>query len=176
MYARCHSPQSCPAPSGQSPAPTNNALGSWPDVRDYTATYQTAYSNLGNGQPAKLFSSYDQQTVNTHFQWMQQNGCDTAALQRFNPTGGEGPTRDAMAAKVRQAAEQHGRKFYIMYDATGWTNMQSEMKADVPAGWSVTIYAEDNFTGQSWTRTADTPNFVALSPNANDHLTSCRIQ
>ncbi|WP_241998135.1 MULTISPECIES: hypothetical protein [Kribbella] len=46
----------------------------------------------------------------------------------------------------------------------------------VPAGWSVTIYADDNFTGQSWTRTADTPNFVALSPNANDHLTSCSIQ
>ena len=103
---------------------------SWPDVRDYSSTYQTAYSNLGNGQPARLFSSYDQQTVNTHFQWMQQNGCDTAALQRFNPTGGEGPTRDAMAAKVRQAAEQYDRKFYIMYDATGWTNMQSELKAD----------------------------------------------
>ena len=68
--------------------------------------------------------------MNTHFQWMQQNGCDTAALQRFNPTGGEGPTRDAMAVKVRQAAEQYGRKFYIMYDATAWTIMQSEMKAD----------------------------------------------
>lgn len=115
---------------GPAPSPTNNALGSWPDVRDYTATYQTAYANLGNGQPAKLFSSYDQQTVNTHFQWMQQNGCDTAALQRFNPTGGEGPTRDAMAVKVRQAAEQYGRKFYIMYDATAWQNMQSEMKTD----------------------------------------------
>ncbi|GAA1522386.1 glycoside hydrolase family 71/99-like protein [Kribbella lupini] len=115
---------------GQPPSPTNNALGSWPDVRDYTATYQTAYANLGNGRPAKLFSSYDQQTVNTHFQWMQQNGCDTAALQRFNPFGGEGPTRDAMAAKVRQAAEQYGRKFYIMYDATAWQNMQSEMKQD----------------------------------------------
>jgi hypothetical protein len=46
----------------------------------------------------------------------------------------------------------------------------------IPAGWSVTIFAEDNFTGQSWTRTADTQNFVALSPNANDQLTSCRIQ
>ncbi|MEV0798433.1 hypothetical protein AB0I34_12125 [Kribbella sp. NPDC050281] len=67
---------------------------------------------------------------------MQQNGCDTAALQRFNPTGGEGPTRDAMAVKVRQAAEQYGRKFYIMYDATGWTNMQSEMKADWTAKMS----------------------------------------
>jgi uncharacterized protein YbdZ (MbtH family) len=46
----------------------------------------------------------------------------------------------------------------------------------VPAGWSVTIYADDNFTGQSWTRTADTQNFTTLSPNANDQLTSCRIQ
>ena len=61
---------------------------------------------------------------------MQQNGCDTAALQRFNPNGGEGPTRDAMAQKVRTAAEATGRKFYIMYDVTGWTNMQSEIKTD----------------------------------------------
>jgi hypothetical protein len=45
----------------------------------------------------------------------------------------------------------------------------------VPSGWTVTIYAGDNFGGQSWTRTADTPNFIALSPNANDQLTSCRI-
>ncbi|TCC08125.1 hypothetical protein [Kribbella soli] len=47
-----------------------------------------AHRNLScpNGQAARLFSSYDQQTVNTHFQWMQQNGCDTVALQRFNPT------------------------------------------------------------------------------------------
>jgi chitodextrinase len=112
------------------PSPTNNAIKAWPDMREYTAVYQTAYSNLNNGQPATLFSSYDQSTVNTHFLWMQQNGCDTAALQRFNPNSSEGPTRDAMAAKVRAAAEAHGRKFYIMYDATGWTNMQSEMKAD----------------------------------------------
>ncbi|MER8073284.1 discoidin domain-containing protein [Streptomyces sp. NPDC094034] len=115
---------------GQSPSPTNTAIVSWPDVRDYTSTYRTAYPALGSGQPASLFSSYDQQTVDTHFSWMQQYGMDTAALQRFNPNGGEGATRDAMAAKVRSAAERYGRKFYIMYDATGWTNMQPEMKAD----------------------------------------------
>src|ERR1700748_1337580 len=51
---------------GQPPAPNNTAIVSWPDVREYTSTYQTAYSNLGNGQPARLFSSYTQQTVNTH--------------------------------------------------------------------------------------------------------------
>ncbi|WP_046505774.1 glycoside hydrolase family 71/99-like protein, partial [Streptomyces odonnellii] len=115
---------------GQSPSPTNTAIVSWPDVRDYTHTYRTAYPALGSGQPATLFSSYDQQTVDTHFSWMQQYGMDTAALQRFNPNGGEGATRDAMAAKVRSAAEKYGRKFYIMYDATAWTNMQPEMKAD----------------------------------------------
>jgi hypothetical protein len=115
---------------GQSPSVGNNAIKTWPDMRDFPNTYQTAWPNLGNGQPATLFSSYDQATVNAHFSWLQQNGIDTAALQRFNPNGTEGPTRDAMAVKVRAAAEAYGRKFYVMYDVSGWTNMQSELKAD----------------------------------------------
>ena len=41
-------------------------------MREYTDAYPTAYANLGNGQPATLFSSYDQQTVDTHFRWMQR--------------------------------------------------------------------------------------------------------
>jgi chitodextrinase len=114
----------------QTPSPGNNVIKAWPDMREYSHTYQTAYADLGDGRPATLFSSYDQQTVDTHFLWMQQNGCDTAALQRFNPNSSEGPTRDAMAAKVRSAAETHSRAFYIMYDVTGWTAMQSEIKAD----------------------------------------------
>jgi hypothetical protein len=115
---------------GQAPSATNNGIKSWPDVRDYTTTFQTNWPNLNNGQPAKLFSSFTDQTVNTHFQWMQQNGIDAAALQRFNPNGQEGPVRDAITAKVKTAAETYGRKFYIMYDVSGWTNMQSELKTD----------------------------------------------
>jgi hypothetical protein len=114
----------------QPPSTTNTTIESWPDIREFDHGYTTAYPNLGNGQPAQLFSSYDTQTVNTHFQWMQTYGVDTAALQRFNPVGEEGPTRDAMAIKVRAAAEATGRKFYIMYDVTGWTNMQTEIKND----------------------------------------------
>jgi hypothetical protein len=132
----------------QAPSPSNNNIKAWPDMREYSKTYQTAYANLNNGQPATLFSSYDQQTVNTHFLWMQQNGCDTAALQRFNPNGSEGPTRDAMATKVRSAAETYGRKFYIMYDVTGWTNMQSEIKTDwtskMSAHTASPMYARQN--------------------------------
>jgi hypothetical protein len=114
----------------RAPSPSNTGIKAWPDMREYAAAYPTAYANFGNGAAATLFSSYDQSTVNTQFSWMQQNGCDTAALQRFNPNGGEGATRDAMAVKVRSAAEAYGRKFYIMYDVSGWTNMQSEIKAD----------------------------------------------
>ncbi|GAA3816237.1 discoidin domain-containing protein [Sphaerisporangium flaviroseum] len=118
------------ANAGQPPSPSNTTIVAWPDMREYQRTYQTAYANLNNGQPATLFSSYDQQTVDTHFRWMRENSIDTAALQRFNPNGGEGPTRDAMAAKVRTAAEANGRKFYIMYDVSDWSNFQPEIKAD----------------------------------------------
>ncbi len=133
---------------GQSPSPTNKGMKSWPDVRDYTTTFATSFANLGNGQQARLFSSFTDQTVNVQFQWMQQYGIDCAALQRFNPTGGEGPVRDAITAKVKTAAETYGRKFYIMYDVSGWNNMQSEIKTDwtnkMKAYTSSSAYAYQN--------------------------------
>ncbi|MEV7288164.1 xylosidase [Streptomyces sp. NPDC093252] len=134
--------------SAQPPSPSNHGITSWPDLRDYTKTYTTAYANLGNGGAPTLFSSYDQQTVDTHFLWMQQYGIDTAALQRFNPTGGEGPTRNDITDKVRSAAEKYGRKYYIMYDVTSWTAFQSEIKADwtdrMKAQTASPAYAQQN--------------------------------
>lgn len=119
------------APNAQSaPSPSNNGIRAWPDVSEYTGLYETAFANRGNGKPATLFSSYDQQTVITQFEWMQKYGCDTAALQRFNPFGSEGPIRNAITAKVRQAAEATGPKFYIMYDVSGWAAMQTQLKQD----------------------------------------------
>lgn len=130
------------------PGTNNSGIKSWPDVREYTSTYATSFANLGNGQPAKLFSSYNDQTINTQFLWMKQNGLDVAALQRFNPNGIEGPVRDAITGKVKTAAELQGRKFYIMYDISGWTNMQTEIKTDwtskMSAYTSSSAYAKQN--------------------------------
>ncbi|MFD5724939.1 MULTISPECIES: glycoside hydrolase family 71/99-like protein [unclassified Streptomyces] len=126
----------------QAPRPGAVSAKSWPDVRDYTRTYPTAMPDLNGGGKAALFSSWDQQTVDTHFRWMRENNIDTAALQRFNPFGSEGPTRDAMAQKVRGAAEANGRKFYVMYDVTNWTSMASQIKQD----WSQKMSAH---TGSS---------------------------
>ena len=132
----------------QPPSPSNNGIKAWPDMTIYSKGYETAYANFGNGAQATLFSSYDQSTVNTHFSLMQQNGCDTAALQRFDPNGSEGPTRNAITAKVNTAAQAYDRKFYIMYDASGWTNMQTEMPADWTANMaqytSSPAYAHQN--------------------------------
>lgn len=115
---------------GKIPSVSNEGMKSWPDMHDYTHQYNTGFDKLGDGGAATLFSSYDDQTVDVQFSWMQQYGIDAAALQRFNPTGGEGPIRDAITAKVKTAAEKYGIKFYIMYDVSGWTNMQSEIKTD----------------------------------------------
>ena len=116
--------------NSQAPSPSNTNLKAWPDMTAYSHGYQTSYSALGNSGPATLFSSYDQQVLNTHCLWMQQNAIDTIALQRFDPNGSEGPTRNAITAMLNTAAQSNGRKFYIMYDASGWTNMKTEMPAD----------------------------------------------
>ena len=128
---------------GATPTPvtlTNN-IHCWPDMRQFSTGYQTGFTNFGNGQPATLFSSYDQQTVNTHFRWMAENGIDTAALQRFDPysgtgfnIGGEGPTRNDMAVKVMNAAQTYGIKFYIMYDVSGWNS--NAMPAQIEYDWT----------------------------------------
>lgn len=119
-------------------------LESWPDVRQYTTTYsgdpfyqagvqQPPFTgNLGNGQPAKMFSSDDQQVSNTHCLWMQQNGIDCIALQRFGSYTTAGSVKDfhdAVDLNMMTAAQTYGRKFYIMYDCsatdpvtTDWTN------------------------------------------------------
>ncbi|MBO9635803.1 MAG: xylosidase [Chitinophagaceae bacterium] len=133
---------------GKIPSSTNNGIKSWPDVRDYTKTYATGWANLNNGSPAKIYSNYDDQTVDIHFSWMKQYNLDCAALQRFNPNGIEGGIRDAVTPKVRAAAEKYGRKFYIMYDVTAWNNMQTEVKADwtnkMKANINSPAYAKQN--------------------------------
>lgn len=105
----------------------------WPDCSEYSTTYQTPFSAYPNGQPAKMFSSYDQSTVNKHFEWMQTYGIDCAALQRFACEIAPGSSiknfRDGIATRVKNAAQQYGRKFYVMYDVSGWGDLNA-LKTD----------------------------------------------
>ncbi|WNG25021.1 carbohydrate-binding protein [Cystobacter fuscus] len=126
--------------SKNSSAPTPNSnvnFEIYPDLREYTRLYPTNLGNLANGQPARLFSSYDPETVNKHFEWMRTYNIDGAALQRFGADENDAPNgwktnRDSVAVKVKNAAESYGRKFYVMYDITGMspTNWVAAVKRD----------------------------------------------
>jgi len=113
------------ARGGQAPNTGGNVtFDLYPDVSEYENLYETELPPLVNGQPAKLFSSYDDQTVDKHFEWMRDYHIDNAALQRFGASASDEPNawrenRDGVAAKVKSAAEKHGRKFYVMYDTSG---------------------------------------------------------
>lgn len=66
---------------GEEPSPGHITFELYPDVREYPKLYQTQLGNLGNGQSAQLFSSWDESTIDLHFKWMQQYNINTAALQ-----------------------------------------------------------------------------------------------
>lgn len=136
------------------PAPGNQTFELYPDISVYPASglYQTGYANLGNGKPAKLFSSYSTAVVDQHFAWMQQHGIDGAALQRFGSdivAIGQPrlQQRNDIQSKARDAAEKHGRGFYIEYDLSGLTD--DNLVATVQNDWTNTITGTLKLTGSS---------------------------
>ncbi|MFB9278811.1 carbohydrate-binding protein [Cohnella cellulosilytica] len=141
--------------SKNSSAPTANAnvnFELYPDIREYSKLYQTNLANFGNGTQAKLFSSYDQETVNKHFEWMQTYNIDGAALQRFGADESDVPNnwktnRDSVAVKVKNAAETYNRKFYVMYDITGMnaSNWVNAVKHD----WTTNVVGNMHLTNSS---------------------------
>jgi hypothetical protein len=129
-------------PDRNTPSPSDNGVKSWPDVSELTKTYATGFANLGNGGAAKLYSNWDASTVDTQIKWMADTGIDTVALQRFGDFRNTGEARNVVAAHVRDAAQAHGRKFYIMYDISGWNTFDTDLKSD----WTDHIVGELHLT------------------------------
>ncbi|KAH7908785.1 hypothetical protein BJ138DRAFT_1174013 [Hygrophoropsis aurantiaca] len=100
----------------------------WPDLSEYSPSelYPAPGLKYANGDPVFLFSSRHPKTVRRHFNWMARHGVDGAFLQRFAgqcdvERGNEGilRIRDEVGDRVKEAAEQEGRVFAIMYDVSG---------------------------------------------------------
>ncbi len=134
-------------------------LEAWPDVREYLYTYtgtpfkqngitEPGYTgNLGNGTPAKMFSSWSSQTIAKHMQWMQQYGIDCVALQRFGSyltAGAKKNQFDQIVAKARNSAEVYGRKFYIMYDCSSNTPCEADWTSSMQQHTASSAYARQN--------------------------------
>lgn len=101
--------------------PGSASIDMWPDVAEYEKTYPTSFT-MADGTAARVFSSEDSTTVDTHFRWMQQYGLDGVFMQRFvteikNPSGKK--HFDKVLAHAMTAANKHQRAIAVMYDLSG---------------------------------------------------------
>jgi len=110
-----------PGTGNKQPAAGNITFEIYPELSEYSPAclYQTGLGQLGDGLPARLFSSAKSDVIDLHFSWMEQYGIDGVALQRFL---GETKNyryreqRDSVAVNVMRSSEKFGRIFYLMYD------------------------------------------------------------
>lgn len=124
------------------PAPGHLSFEMYPDISEYDpgSLFQTGFANLGDGEPAKLFSSFKTDVIDKHFEWMQTYGIDGVALQRFLDETRDGvfkTGRDSIAVRMKRAAQKYQKLFYIMYDMSAndttyfkndWTHMVNDLK------------------------------------------------
>lgn len=124
------------------PAPGHLSFEMYPDISEYEtgSLFQTGFANLGDGQPAKLFSSFKTDVMNKHFEWMQTYGIDGVALQRFLGETKDGvfrTGRDSIAVRMKRAALNYQKLYYIMYDLSAddttyfkkdWTHLVNDLK------------------------------------------------
>ena len=93
----------------------------WPEVSEYEKTYPTPFK-FKDGTPARLFSPWDQSTVNLHFRWMQEYGIDGVFMQRFYNVTRTPESRAVgrvILGHALQASQKYGRAIAVMYDLSG---------------------------------------------------------
>ena len=108
----------------------------WPDVSEYEKTYPTPFHNR-DGTPARVFSSWDESTVELHFRWMRDYGIDGVFMQRFfDVTRTERSRRDGrgILGRALKASQHSGRALAVMYDLSG-LHAKGEDCASVMQDW-----------------------------------------
>ena len=101
----------------------------WPDVSDYKLTYATPFVNA-DGSVARVFSSNDPSTVDTHFRWMKEYGLDGVFMQRFvgEIKGAKGLKHfNNVLNSAMIAANKYDRAICVMYDLSGMSPGDEEI-------------------------------------------------
>ena len=107
------------------PQHNNTTVDMWPYLADYPQSDLLATNmTYADGNPAKLFSSYNYSTVDEHFKWMQENEVDGVFQQRFLVNFTTTDTRvhrhfEKVIQNVQTASSKYNRVYSIMYDLSG---------------------------------------------------------
>lgn len=101
--------------------PGSCTIDLWPEVSEYEKTYETEF-RFADGTPARIFSSYDESTVDMHFRWMKEYGLDGVFMQRFisEIRGKSGLAHfNKVLDSAMKAAGKYERAICVMYDLSG---------------------------------------------------------
>ena len=155
-----------------SPAPGMVDIELYPEVSEYHPDdlFENNFADLGDGTPAAFFSSYPESVTQLHFSWMEKNGIDGVALQRFITQADEPiltANRDSNAVRVARAAETHGRVFYMMYDITEFS---SDLFVTVKEDWEERMIGNLDITSYSQYLHQDGKPVVCIWGIGFDHI------
>ncbi len=101
--------------------PGSASVDMWPEVSEYALSYPTLFT-MSDGSVAKVFSSEDYSTVDTHFRWMKEYGLDGVFMQRFvtEIKSKSGKKHfDKVLDHAMTAAYKYERAIAVMYDLSG---------------------------------------------------------
>jgi hypothetical protein len=131
------------------PGVLQNSIDFWPDMSEYTEKYTPGVDGqqggdtpsgvfmLPNGEPAQVYSAYDESTVNLHFKWMQEYGLDGVFMQRFVGETVNNPNHSKHFNKVLEnamnASNTYERAICVMYDLGGYEPKAANNTATVLA-------------------------------------------
>ena len=162
------------------PGLTASNLG--PAAIDIQATSSTIAANLAtqtknNNYGVYLYYNLPNSNVESYLSSISNVLYNTNSL--YN-SGGEGTTgvnfyQDANYRGATTNGIPKGTYTLTQLESYGFINDWAS-SVRIPQGWTVTMYADNNSTGTSWVLSSNHPNFTTLSPNANDLVTSIKIQ
>lgn len=122
----------------------------WPDVSEYPQTYNAPEGfELPDGSTPRLYSSYDESTVDLHFSWMKEYGIDGVFMQRFVSQLTDARAldhSDKVLQSAMTASNVHARAISIMYDMVG---MDSSTSADVILNDAAALISKYNLMDRS---------------------------
>lgn len=130
--------------------PGCSTIDFWPDMSEYDKKYVAPFKHA-DGSDAYLYSPYDEESVDLHFQWMKEYGIDGVFMQRFvveikesNPQGKRHFNK--VLENALKAAKKHGRAIAVMYDLSG---SSPEDVAYVAQDWAELQQKFDLFNNQA---------------------------
>ena len=136
------------------PTAENANFDLWPDTREsFDGELSPTSMTYGDGQPARLFSSYNERTVRLHFDWLADAGIDGVSLGRFLGGTSDPPTRqrlDRILANVRAASEASGRVFFVWYDVSD--NAPGTLVGNVKTDWMHLVDQQQILDSDSYLR------------------------